>query len=103
MDIRLNLECALLTNKTSCKAEFTWRSKVNRKNARSLISLALVKPHLAKLRPVLGCPDHEGCGETGKRPKDGYTDGQYLEFQQGDVKGTVKRRLNRDLTAFCRI
>lgn len=106
IDTRLNisLECALLTNKQAAEQSYTWRSKTNRKKASSLISLALVKPHLAKL--VLGLPDQEGCGETGKSPKDGYTDGQYIEFQQEDVKGSgivwyceeqVKKRPNCSL------
>lgn len=46
-----------------------------------------MKPHLAKFSLVLGLPDQDSCGETGRSPKDGYIDGQDLEFQQGDVKG----------------
>lgn len=74
--------------KQAAEQSYTQRSKASRKKANSLISLSLVKPHLAKLSLVLGLPDQEGCGETGKRPKDGCTDGQYLEFQQGDVKAS---------------
>lgn len=53
--------------------------------------MALVKPYLAKLSPVLHLSAQEERGETAKSPKDGYKDAQYLEFQQGGVKraGTV--------------